>query len=222
MGTKNNVISYQSLKQRAGSYEDPVFPVVDGQQIGCLYTQTGWQLGERYSLDQILELIQFVSQFTHQHEYMATKSVSELLPYIHGSQAFPWIIDSEQGPEVLAFAKLSSWDVSAVVEVHASEHGNLYSELSSQVMEVSTFFVNPLNRDEYKGLGRIYIEYVLRIARTYYSDSTFIAIVQAENDRAYHYFQTIGGQEVCHFWYTHSLAEGVKGEKVLFNLAAVA
>jgi hypothetical protein len=203
-------------------FEDPVVPLIDGRHVGTLYTQTGWQLGERYSLDQILELTQFVSQFTHKQEHMATKSVSELWPYIHGSHAFPWIIDTHQGPEVLAFAKLNPWDVSAVGAIHESENGSSFSDLSEQVMEVSTFFVNPFNRPEYKGFGRQYIQHVLRAAYRTYPTSTTIAVVQAENDSAYHYFQKVGGQEVCHFWYEHTLAEGVKGEKVLFNLTSVA
>jgi hypothetical protein len=213
---------YHRAEYKGILLEDPVVPVIDGRPIGHLYTQTGWQLQERYSLDQILKLTQFVSTFTQQQEYMATKSVSELWPYIHGSSSFPWVTGTYQEPEILAFSKLNPWDLSKVGEVHGGQNHNFFSKISGQVMEVSTFFVNPCNRPEYKGLGRTYIHQVLRAAHAKYSDSIFIAVVQAQNDAAYHYFQSIGGQEVCHFWYTHSLAEGVKGEKVLFNLTSVA
>jgi hypothetical protein len=217
------VIFYPSLEQRATSFEDPIYPVINERQVGTLYTQTGRQLGERYSLDQILELTRFVSQFTHQQEYMATKSVPELWPYIHGSRAFPWVIDTHQGPEVLAFAKLNPWDVSAVAAIHESENGSSFFDLSAgQVMEVSTFFVNPFNRPEYKGLGSVYIHHVLRAAYRTYPTSTFIAVVQVENDKACRYFESVGGIKTHHFWYEHTLAEGVKGEKVLFNLTSVA
>lgn len=152
---------------------------------------------------------------------MASQEAEKLMRFIDSSTAFPWIVHDQYGdPHILAFSKLNPWNLELVRNA-VPTYSDAFKYIDGKdIFELSTFMVNPSRDPTYSGfnLSKLYIETILNHTSLYYPDVHLIAVVQVKNDKAYEYFTNIGGTELFRFSYEHTLAEGVKGKKVLFLL----
>lgn len=218
---EKQIVSYPGYPEQCRVWQPPDEPerlMFNGRSV-MLYTDAGRQMGQDMSFDQVVGLVNQVSAFTREHAYMASKSTHELMPYVMSSHAYPLVTWTQTGPEFVAFAKLNPWDISTVAEVFPTD--SRFVELSDQQMiEVSTFIVNPYDDPIYKGggLSSSYITQVLRCAADRYPGVPLFAVVQDGNDRARDYFLKMGGRLAARFSYDPAVAERVPGDKLLISL----